>query len=171
MKLSREDIRMIALNDDVLANCLNFYDIGELTYEEALHFAIKSYIDRDNAFTIHINCGKICDMATRSPLLLADAMLGRLCKWLRIWGYDTVYASSWSDHKIAARARAENRIVLTRDRELVRRKGIPKVALTVKIVAACATLLQPRIARIQQHALTWIMGALCLDSCHSFYSW
>jgi uncharacterized protein with PIN domain len=63
-------------------------------------------------------------MTARSPLLLVDAMLGRLCKWLRLLGYDTVYASSWSDHKIAAQARAENRIVLTRDRELAKRKGI-----------------------------------------------
>ena len=58
------------------------------------------------------------------PLLLADAMLGRLCKWLRILGYDTVYALSWSDHQIAARARAQDRVVLTRDRELAKRKGI-----------------------------------------------
>ena len=64
-------------------------------------------------------------MVSKSPLLLADAMLGTLCKWLRLLGYDTVYAAlSWSDHQIAARARAQNRIVLTRDRELAKRKGI-----------------------------------------------
>ena len=63
-------------------------------------------------------------MTDSFPLLLADAMLGRLCKWLRIVGYDTVYALSWPDHQIAAQARAQNRIVLTRDRELAKRKGI-----------------------------------------------
>lgn len=51
-------------------------------------------------------------------------MLGRLARWLRLLGYDTTYARDWSDHRIAARARAEGRIVLTRDRELARRRGI-----------------------------------------------
>jgi uncharacterized protein with PIN domain len=66
---------------------------------------------------------------------MADAMLGRLAKWLRLLGFDTVYAgrlpgqqgagsSARSDHQIVARARAEGRIVLTRDREMVRRRGI-----------------------------------------------
>jgi uncharacterized protein with PIN domain len=62
--------------------------------------------------------------ADRTPPLLADAMLGRLARWLRLIGYDTTYARDWSDHRIAARARAEDRIVLTRDRELARRRGI-----------------------------------------------
>jgi uncharacterized protein with PIN domain len=62
--------------------------------------------------------------SSSAPLLLADAMLGRLARWLRLVGYDTTYARDWSDHRIAARARAEGRIVLTRDRELARRRGI-----------------------------------------------
>jgi hypothetical protein len=56
--------------------------------------------------------------------LLADAMLGRLARWLRLIGYDTVYTASLTDHQIAARARAEERIVLTRDRALTQRRGI-----------------------------------------------
>jgi uncharacterized protein with PIN domain len=51
-------------------------------------------------------------------------MLGRLAKWLRLLGLDTLYAGRRSDHQIAALARAEGRIVLTRDREMTRRKGI-----------------------------------------------
>jgi uncharacterized protein with PIN domain len=56
--------------------------------------------------------------------LLADAMLGRLARWLRLIGYDTTYARDWSDHQIVARARAEARLVLTRDHELAGRQGI-----------------------------------------------
>jgi hypothetical protein len=51
-------------------------------------------------------------------------MLGRLSRWLRLLGYDTLYAPALSDCQIAARARAEGRIVLTRDQHLARRKGI-----------------------------------------------
>lgn len=48
---------------------------------------------------------------------LADCMLGRLCKWLRIIGYDAEYcpAQGRDTGAIAARALAEGRIVLTRD--------------------------------------------------------
>ena len=51
-------------------------------------------------------------------------MLGRLARWLRLLGYDTLYADKISDHQIVARARAKGRVVLTRDHGLVRRKGI-----------------------------------------------
>jgi uncharacterized protein with PIN domain len=59
-----------------------------------------------------------------APPLLADAMLGTLARWLRQIGYDTIYARDWSDHQVVARARAEGRLVLTRDHELARRQGI-----------------------------------------------
>jgi uncharacterized protein with PIN domain len=62
--------------------------------------------------------------APASPRFLADAMLGRLAKWLRLLGFDTCYAGHSGDHQIAALARVEGRVVLTRDRELTRRKGI-----------------------------------------------
>jgi uncharacterized protein with PIN domain len=55
---------------------------------------------------------------------LVDAMLGRLAKWLRILGYDTLYDPSWDDAQLVRLARAEDRILLTRDLELARRKGV-----------------------------------------------
>ena len=51
-------------------------------------------------------------------------MLGTLAKWLRILGYDTQYDSDLDDHQLVRLARAENRILLTRDRELARRRGL-----------------------------------------------
>jgi uncharacterized protein with PIN domain len=55
---------------------------------------------------------------------LADAMLGRLAKWLRILGYDTAYFSQIEDSDLVRIARAEGRMLLTRDRELTFRKAI-----------------------------------------------
>ncbi|MBI4759036.1 MAG: Mut7-C RNAse domain-containing protein [Chloroflexi bacterium] len=55
---------------------------------------------------------------------LADQMLGRLAKWLRILGYDTLYSNAWSDAEIARLARAEDRVLLTRDTRLLARKGL-----------------------------------------------
>ncbi len=60
----------------------------------------------------------------RGPRLLADAMLGRLARWLRILGYDTLYNPRWTDDELARLARAERRTLLTRDVALARRRGL-----------------------------------------------
>lgn len=52
---------------------------------------------------------------------LADTMLGKLAKWLRILGYDVLYARDLDDRALLALARAEGRTLLTRDEELARR--------------------------------------------------
>ena len=56
--------------------------------------------------------------------LLADAMLGRLAKWLRILGHDTLYFAHAQDQELVRLARAEDRLLLTRDRDLTKRKGL-----------------------------------------------
>ncbi|MFC2023260.1 Mut7-C RNAse domain-containing protein [Chloroflexota bacterium] len=55
---------------------------------------------------------------------IADAMLGTLAKWLRILGFDTLYDPALDDNQIARLARADGRMLLTRDRELARRRGL-----------------------------------------------
>lgn len=47
-------------------------------------------------------------------------MLGKLAKWLRILGYDTLYDSQASDGELIELATREDRILLTSDRELLR---------------------------------------------------
>ena len=58
-----------------------------------------------------------------TPKFVADHMLGSLARWLRMMGYDTVYDKSLDDPAIAELARAENRFILTRDRELAKEPG------------------------------------------------
>jgi len=55
---------------------------------------------------------------------LVDRMLGRLVKWLRILGYDTTYPSFENDLSLILIARQENRILLTRDTNLIKRRNI-----------------------------------------------
>ena len=50
----------------------------------------------------------------------ADAMLGRLARWLRVLGYDTAYDDAIADPVLVELAHAEERILLTRDRHLLR---------------------------------------------------
>ncbi|MDZ7374667.1 MAG: Mut7-C RNAse domain-containing protein [candidate division KSB1 bacterium] len=56
------------------------------------------------------------------PRFLVDIMLGKLSKWLRILGYDTVY-EHLDDQLVLERLRHEGRILLSRDRELVSLAG------------------------------------------------
>ena len=64
-------------------------------------------------------------MAAATPKFIADAMLGRLAKWLRLLGIDTVYDPRLRDTELIRLAATEGRILLTRDTRLLRRRGIP----------------------------------------------
>jgi len=55
------------------------------------------------------------------PSWLVDEMLGRLARYLRFVGCDTVYVRGTTDDQLLERARDEHRVLLTRDRELSRR--------------------------------------------------
>lgn len=53
------------------------------------------------------------------PRFAADAMLGRLARWLRVLGYDTSHDMTLADPVLVELAAAEERILLTRDRHLL----------------------------------------------------
>lgn len=49
-----------------------------------------------------------------------DQMLGTLAKWLRIYGFDTFYATSeMSDDDLIRVSKNENRVLISRDKELI----------------------------------------------------
>ena len=52
---------------------------------------------------------------------IADGMLGRITRWLRILGCDVTYSNDASDDWLLATAAKEGRVLLTRDVELFRR--------------------------------------------------
>lgn len=52
---------------------------------------------------------------------VADGMLGRLARWLRLLGHDTEYSNSMEDRHLLAVAKKEKRILLTRDVQLYQR--------------------------------------------------
>jgi uncharacterized protein with PIN domain len=55
---------------------------------------------------------------------IADAMLGRLAKWMRLLGCDVVYHPDIEDGQLVRIAREEGRILLTRDTLLLERRGL-----------------------------------------------
>jgi uncharacterized protein with PIN domain len=60
----------------------------------------------------------------RASRFVADAHLGGLAHLLRMMGFDTLYDNAFADDAIERVAMAEHRIVLSRDRELLKRRGI-----------------------------------------------
>lgn len=88
---------------------------------------------------------------------LTDRMLGTLTRYLRFMGYDTMSANSLSlgnareDTLLLDIASRDNRILLTRDRELARRGGAQAVYITSQEVmeqvqqVAALGLIEPEI--------------------------
>ena len=68
----------------------------------------------------------------REPRFLCDAMLGRLGRWLRAAGYDTLIAPGAEDRALVERAIADGRILLTRDRKLQEIRGAARHAVVVE---------------------------------------
>jgi uncharacterized protein len=58
--------------------------------------------------------------AAATPRFVVDIMLGRLARWLRAMGYDTLYPDQADDRRLLQLAIAEERILVTRDRMLAR---------------------------------------------------
>jgi uncharacterized protein with PIN domain len=50
---------------------------------------------------------------------IADCMLGRLAKWLKILGFDVLYFSKAEDKDLIEISRREGRVLLTRDTGLI----------------------------------------------------
>ena len=58
---------------------------------------------------------------------IADGMLGKLTRWLRMLGHDVTYSNTLNDAELIVMAKKERRILLTKDLELYQRataKGI-----------------------------------------------
>lgn len=59
-----------------------------------------------------------------APRFVADSHLGALARLLRMAGFDTLYDNHYADAAIVELAHVEQRILLTRDRELLKRRAV-----------------------------------------------
>jgi uncharacterized protein with PIN domain len=65
---------------------------------------------------------------------ICDSMVGRLAKWLRLFGFDTLYFSEISDAELVRRARDDNRVLLTRDTLLMERRPIKRGEVRAQLI-------------------------------------
>jgi len=87
-------------------------------------------------------------MTKDEPRLVCDLMLGKLTRWLRIMGYDTIVESD--DKKL--KRMSTKRIVLTRDKNLLTRKSVIIKSLDIdgQLKEVVRTLkIQPRLAKVR----------------------
>jgi len=67
---------------------------------------------------------RVREQPLREPRFVADAHLGGLAHMLRMLGFDTLYDNHFDDDEIVVIAERDGRIVLTRDRELLKRRAV-----------------------------------------------
>lgn len=63
------------------------------------------------------------------PRFVADVMLGSLSRWLRLFGFDTLYRNDFTDRELIKISLQEDRILLTRDNALSKSRLLKKVLL------------------------------------------
>jgi hypothetical protein len=66
------------------------------------------------------------DLRGHPPRFVADVMLGRLAKWLRIAGFDVLYSNRYSDDELVELSRGQGRILLSRDTRLLIRRSVDR---------------------------------------------
>jgi uncharacterized protein with PIN domain len=62
----------------------------------------------------------------RDPRFVADGHLGKLARHLRMAGLDTLWANDWDDDEIVRLSLVQGRIILTRDKGMLRRKEVER---------------------------------------------
>ena len=92
----------------------------------------------------------------KEPQFIADRMLGRLARYLRLIGYDVSYPPAGPDADLIGKARHEERILLTRDRGILAQESALKKRPVVVEISSVEVLDQ--IAQLAKEG--WISRIL-----------
>ena len=100
----------------------NFRDLGG--YETSDGRRVKwRHLYRSGELT-ELSDDDVEKLAERIVRFVADNHLGRLARFLRLLGLDTLYERGWNDPEIVRISTAQQRIVLTRDAGLLKRGSV-----------------------------------------------
>ncbi len=67
---------------------------------------------------------------------IVDHNVGKLAKWLRMMGFDSLFFDGVDDSTMVARALAEGRVILTRDTEIMKRRVINSGRLKAVLISS-----------------------------------
>jgi len=65
---------------------------------------------------------------------VVDSNVGRLARWLRIAGFDTLFVRGIDDNRLVRIALDEDRVLLTRDRQILKRRLVTSGRLKVILI-------------------------------------
>jgi len=71
---------------------------------------------------------------THNLKFIVDHNVGKLAKWLRMMGYDTLFFEGNDDSQMIAAALAEGRVILTRDTQIMKRWVVTTGRLKVILI-------------------------------------
>lgn len=69
-----------------------------------------------------------------TPRFVVDVNVGRLAKWLRVMGYDTVFPKENGDNQLVRIALKEDRVLVTRDAGIALRRAARIGQMTVALI-------------------------------------
>ncbi len=70
--------------------------------------------------------GRLRSRPLRDPRFVGDVHLGKLARRLRLLGFDVLWNPDWDDPQLARLTREQERILLTRDRGLLKRRLVDR---------------------------------------------
>jgi uncharacterized protein len=106
---------------DLIESCgVPHTEIGRMEVNGASVPSAYRYRDGDRVI-VYPATGPVAD-----PRFVLDVHLGRLAAHLRMLGFDTFYRSCFDDAEIAAVSADEGRVLLTRDRGLLKRGNVTR---------------------------------------------
>lgn len=81
---------------------------------------------------------------------IVDANAGKLAKWLRMMGYDTLFFNGTDDGSMVKLALAQGRTVITRDTEFMKRRAVSSGRVSALLVSGDdpAAQMQSAIAKL-----------------------
>jgi uncharacterized protein with PIN domain len=96
---------------------------------------------------------------------LVDLNVGRLAKWLRALGYDTLFLPDHDDHRLVQHAMREHRVLLTKDTRILQRRVAAQGKLKALLIAGDRHWDQLRyvVTSLGLHPQEAAMFTLCLE--------
>jgi uncharacterized protein len=76
------------------------------------------------------------------PKFIVDVNIGKVARWLRMMGLDTLFFDGPDDGEMVKIALAEGRIIITRDTEFMKRRAVASGRVTALLVSGDSPKLQ-----------------------------
>ncbi len=95
---------------------------------------------------------------------IVDNNVGKLAKWLRIMGYDTLFFDGRNDSHLIATALADGRVILTRDTQIMKRRVVTSGQLKAILITSDEPELQmPQVIETLNLDCQFRPFAICLE--------